>query len=316
MSRTTAMRFLVLVTALLTLSACDSAGSGPDPQEPAAPPGSAVALVVPIDTVTANEGGPSAAVALRRHFRGGPTAGALRFSLAQAPSPSAPDVFLRGDTLYVRPSRPGWGHVVVTAEGSNGGQATAEIVVQAQGRCPSPIPTGRVALFPEPLSVGTTWTYALHESGSSAVSAPYRTNGSVLLRIVGVGTCWSGAQPFQIEQAMTASTEIQNGSTGEWGPPQPTTSTTTYEWIFNDDRVTTTAPGFSGPRGLIDPPPFGRSVPRHIAPSELSSGVLRLIGGTFLPTVTLRQQMGPTSFTVSSYYSTVTKHVGWTLGPS
>jgi hypothetical protein len=317
--------FLVLAAAF-GLAACDSAapinptpGTPSTPNAPSAPgtpstPGEAASIVYtgPEAESVGIEDGEDLVFALSALFRANAAAGPLEYTA----SPASGSITARidGDSLRVTLSATTSGFVTVTATGSGGIRARGDVPVRALGRCPAGVPAGQVSLFPEPLDVGTVWTYAVTTSESRPASVSFRSAGTVRL-LVTASECSDGVQRLSMVETRDLRRE-RAGPTGEWVFVSQDTSTSTYFWNVTATDVTTTAPQLEGrPGGQLDAPPFGRPVRRFVGLSAVSGGTYQNpVPTPFGPYVTFRAGVGPSRYDTQTFFGTAgTGNVSWTF---
>jgi hypothetical protein len=308
-------RLLLLgLAAAFGLAACDNVSpTNPTPGTPSTPgEGASIMYTGPEAESVGVEDEADLVFALATLFRSNAAAGPLEYTAS--PASGAIAARIDGDSLRVTLSATVSGFVTVTATGSGGARATGNLPVRALGRCPAGALAGQLALFPEPLGIGTAWTYAVTTSENRSSSIPFRSSGTVRL-LVTASVCSDGVQRLSIAETRDLRSERQ-GQTGEWVFSSQDTSTSTYSWTVTATDVTTTAPPLNGrPGGQLDAPPFGRPSRRFVDASAVSGGDYQSpVPTPFGPYVTFRAGAGPSLYSTTTLFGTAGNgSVTWTL---
>lgn len=307
------MKPIHILAALVLVAGCDSAAPTSPPLSPPPDPPEILFVVPAPDGFEGTEGGQDLAFSLSSFFESNASAGPVSYT-ANSTSASIHER-VDGDTLRLELVYPGTARIELIAEGRTGVRATGQITVRVVGRCPAAIPSGYVGLFPEPLEVGSGWTYDLRTSSQYSGWPQYRSTGTVRLRVAQASSCLHGQQRLTLSQETVETVEVQNPSTGEWDPEPPNRTSTFYAWVVSDTEIATEAENLRGrPGSHLAPPPFGRRAPRFADPATLSVGVLEVWPSPFGPNVRLRVGVGPFRYWTTTLFGTAgSGNVTWEL---
>lgn len=290
------LAFLVLITAL---AACDSASPGELAR---------IEYVGPTTETVGVEGGRALAFALSALFDANAAAGPLTYTAT--PTSGAIAARIDGDSLRVSLNTVASGLVTVTAIGLGGDIRTSGLLsFRSVGLCPAAVPAGLVGLYPEPIRVGATWTYATRTIYRDRVTPEQGIgNGFTTVRVVSA-RCASGTQHLEIAErnAVLFTRERASGTVTD---ADSTVTTSTYTWRIGDTGIVTTAVGI-GAYGQ-GPPPFGQSIPRYVAPADLSEGYYS--SQVSDPVVQVAPTLGTTYFySVLVWRNSLEKTLRWIL---